>query len=156
MAPFEVFALYTVKVLELALRKDMSNQEVLDEMIATYRRGVKVLPGAREAVALLGARYPLAVASSSPRELIPIALERAGLAGSFSVLTSSDEQRDLVDGPIYRVELQYDFVGVLEYGRDMGGRASGRFQRRRQIRYHRPRPAKWTMVDRDLQRKYRV
>ena len=32
MAPFEVFALYTVNVLELALRKDMSNQEVLDEM----------------------------------------------------------------------------------------------------------------------------
>jgi HAD superfamily hydrolase (TIGR01509 family) len=65
--------------------------EVLGEMIAGYERGVTVLPGAHEAVALLGARYPLAVASSSPRALIPVALARAGLAGSFTVLTSSDE-----------------------------------------------------------------
>jgi hypothetical protein len=32
MAPFEVFVLYTVKVLELALRKDLSNDAILDEM----------------------------------------------------------------------------------------------------------------------------
>src|SRR5450755_3854421 len=66
-------------------------QEVLGGMIAEYERGVAVLPGAQEAVALLGARYPLAVASSSPRALIPLSLARAGLAASFKVLVSSDD-----------------------------------------------------------------
>ena len=66
-------------------------EEVLGGMIAEYERGLAVLPGAQEAVALLGARYPLAVASSSPRALIPLALARAGLAASFKVLVSCDE-----------------------------------------------------------------
>jgi HAD superfamily hydrolase (TIGR01509 family) len=66
-------------------------QLVLAEMMALYERHIPVLPGAREAVALLGAQYPLAVASSSPRELIPVALQRAGLAAWFKELVSSDE-----------------------------------------------------------------
>jgi HAD superfamily hydrolase (TIGR01509 family) len=66
-------------------------REVVGEMIASYQRGVPVLTGAREAVEQLGVRYPLAVASSSPRELIRVALEQTGLASWFATVVSSDE-----------------------------------------------------------------
>jgi HAD superfamily hydrolase (TIGR01509 family) len=66
-------------------------REVLAAMIATYERELTVLPGAREAVAELGAYYPLAVASSSPRELIGVALRVAGFEGAFRATVSSDE-----------------------------------------------------------------
>jgi HAD superfamily hydrolase (TIGR01509 family) len=82
---------YIERTWGLPLSEEEIFREVLGEMIAAYERGVPVLPGAREAVALLGTQYPLAVASSSPRELIPVALERAGMASAFTVLVSSDE-----------------------------------------------------------------
>ena len=67
-------------------------REVLATMIAAYERdGLTVLPGAREAVAALSARYPLAVASSSPRELIGVALRVAGFDGAFKATVSSDD-----------------------------------------------------------------
>ena len=66
-------------------------REVLATMIESYERELTVLPGAREAVAELGARYPLAVASSSPRELIGVALRVAGFEGAFRATVSSDE-----------------------------------------------------------------
>ena len=67
-------------------------REVLSTMIAVYERdGLTVLPGAREAVEMLGARYPLAVASSSPRELIAVALRVADLNVAFRVIVSSDD-----------------------------------------------------------------
>ncbi len=67
-------------------------REVLATMIESYERdGLVVLPGAAEAVAALGARYPLAVASSSPRELIRVALRVAGFEDAFRVVVSSDD-----------------------------------------------------------------
>lgn len=67
-------------------------QEVLAAMVASYEReGLEVLPGAAEAVAALAARYPLAVASSSPRDLIAVALRVAGFAGAFRFTISSDD-----------------------------------------------------------------
>ena len=47
--------------------------------------------GAREAVRALAGEYRLAVASSSPLELVEYVLGRAGLGASFEVLVSSDE-----------------------------------------------------------------
>jgi HAD superfamily hydrolase (TIGR01509 family) len=66
-------------------------REVLDTMIASYEQQLEVLPGAAEAVARLRSRYPLAVASSSPRELIEVALRVAGLRDAFRAVVSSDE-----------------------------------------------------------------
>jgi len=67
-------------------------REVLATMIESYERdGLVVLPGAAEAVAALGAHYPLAVASSSPRELIRVALRVAGFEDAFRVVVSSDD-----------------------------------------------------------------
>jgi len=83
---------YIVRTWHVPLSPDDIFQEVLATMIATYEReGLVVLPGAREAVVALGARYPLAVASSSPRALIEAALHITGLAAHFAVTVSSDD-----------------------------------------------------------------
>jgi HAD superfamily hydrolase (TIGR01509 family) len=65
--------------------------EVVRRMIARYRERLPLIPGAREAVERLAARWPLAVASSSNRELIDAALELSGLASFFRVTVSSEE-----------------------------------------------------------------
>jgi HAD superfamily hydrolase (TIGR01509 family) len=82
---------YIKRTWNLSSSEDEIFREVLAMMIASYEQELPVLPGAREAVALLGKRYPLAVASSSPRELILVALRLAGFAGDFTVVVSSDE-----------------------------------------------------------------
>lgn len=83
---------YIKRTWNVPLSEDEIFHEVLAVMIATYERdGLSVLPGAREAVAALGARYPLAVASSSPRKLIAVALRVAGFDGAFQVTVSSDD-----------------------------------------------------------------
>ncbi len=75
----------------LPFSDDAIFREVLTTMIAAYERDLVVLPGARETVAALGARYPLAVASSSPHDLILAALRIAGLLDAFATIVSSDE-----------------------------------------------------------------
>lgn len=83
---------YIKRTWHVPLSEEEIFHEVLATMIATYEReGLTVLPGAREAVAALGARYPLAVASSSPRELIAVALRVAGFDGAFPITISSDD-----------------------------------------------------------------
>ena len=65
--------------------------EVVRRMIARYRERLPLIPGAREAVERLASPWPLAVASSSNRELIDAALELSGLAPFFRVTVSSEE-----------------------------------------------------------------
>jgi len=50
-----------------------------------------LIPGAAEAVRRLGARWPLAVASSSPRRMIELVLELCGLTDAFDAVLSSEE-----------------------------------------------------------------
>ena len=82
---------YIKRTWNVPLSEEEIFREVLAAMIAAYERELTVLPGAREAVAELGAHYPLAVASSSPRELIGVALRVAGFEGAFRAIVSSDE-----------------------------------------------------------------
>ncbi len=65
--------------------------EVLRRLSARYERELPLIPGAVEAVRALGARWPLAVASSSNRPVIDLVLERAGLAPLFRATVSSEE-----------------------------------------------------------------
>ena len=65
--------------------------EVVRRMLARYREELPLVPGAREAVDRLGARWPLGLASSSNRPLIDAALELAGLARFFRATVSSEE-----------------------------------------------------------------
>jgi HAD superfamily hydrolase (TIGR01509 family) len=64
---------------------------VVDDLLARYRRGLPFLPGAPDAVRRLGARWPLAVASSSNRVVIDTVLAISGLRDLFHATVSSEE-----------------------------------------------------------------
>jgi HAD superfamily hydrolase (TIGR01509 family) len=65
--------------------------EVVRSLERIYRDRLPVIPGAREAVERLAERWPLALASSSNRELIDLALESMGVAELFEATVSSEE-----------------------------------------------------------------
>ena len=67
------------------------SDEIVRRMIARYRARLPLIPGAREAVERLAARWRLGIASSSNRPLIDAALELAGLAHLFQATVSSEE-----------------------------------------------------------------
>ena len=67
------------------------NREVVERLSAIYREHLPALPGAREAVERLAARWPLGLASSSNRELIELALELLGVEHLFAATVSSEE-----------------------------------------------------------------
>ena len=65
--------------------------QVVQRLESIYRRQVPLLDGAVEAVERLAARWPLALASSSNRELIDLVLELTGLGQFFRATVSSEE-----------------------------------------------------------------
>jgi HAD superfamily hydrolase (TIGR01509 family) len=67
------------------------NAEVVRRLERRYREQLPVIPGAREAVERLAGRWPLALASSSNRELIELALELMGIDDRFKATVSSEE-----------------------------------------------------------------
>jgi HAD superfamily hydrolase (TIGR01509 family) len=67
------------------------SREVVRRLEARYREHLPLLPGAREAVERLAARWPLGLASSSNRPIIDLVLELCGLATYFRVTVSSEE-----------------------------------------------------------------
>jgi HAD superfamily hydrolase (TIGR01509 family) len=78
---------------ELGLREppEEISAEVVRRLKTLYRERLPVLPGAREAVERIAERWPLALASSSNRELIDLALELMGVADLFRATVSSEE-----------------------------------------------------------------
>jgi HAD superfamily hydrolase (TIGR01509 family) len=77
----------------LGVARDVAeiNREVVARMEELYRTKLPLLPGAVEAVRALQDHWPLALASSSNREIIDLALELARIADAFSVTISSEE-----------------------------------------------------------------
>ncbi len=67
------------------------NAEVVRSMLDAYRDHLPLFEGANRAVERLAAHYPLAIASSSNRELIDTVLGPAGLAPFFRATVSSEE-----------------------------------------------------------------
>jgi HAD superfamily hydrolase (TIGR01509 family) len=67
------------------------NAEVVRRLERRYREHLPVIPGAQEAVERVAQRWPLALASSSNRELIDLALDLMGIAGRFKTTVSSEE-----------------------------------------------------------------
>jgi HAD superfamily hydrolase (TIGR01509 family) len=65
--------------------------EVVRRLEHLYRDRLPLIPGAREAVERLARRWPLALASSSNRELIDLALELMGTSRLFEATVSSEE-----------------------------------------------------------------
>ena len=70
---------------------DEINSEVVRRMLEAYRRELPLLPGAVAAVQRIGDAFPLALASSSNREVFEEVLELAGLAACFRATVSSEE-----------------------------------------------------------------
>jgi HAD superfamily hydrolase (TIGR01509 family) len=65
--------------------------EVVKRLLEGYRKGLPLLPGAREAVERLAARWPLGLASSSNLEVIEVVMESGGFAPFFKTWVSSEE-----------------------------------------------------------------
>jgi HAD superfamily hydrolase (TIGR01509 family) len=82
---------YMAEDLGVPLTPEEISKEVVARMIAGYRERLPLLPGAVAAVERLAVRWPLAVASSSNREVIEHVLAEAGLAARFAAAVSSEE-----------------------------------------------------------------
>jgi HAD superfamily hydrolase (TIGR01509 family) len=67
------------------------NAAVVERMLERYGESPPLIPGAVEAVRRIGARWPLAIASSSNPELIRVVVDAAGLGDLFRVAVSSQE-----------------------------------------------------------------
>jgi len=67
------------------------NRDVVEGMLEAYRRRLPLLPGAVEAVRRTAAAFPLALASSSNREVFEEVLDLAGIADCFRATVSSEE-----------------------------------------------------------------
>ena len=64
---------------------------VIDRMAAHYADSLPLMPGADDALRRLSVRWPLALASSSPRRLIDSVLAAAGWSELFDATVSTDE-----------------------------------------------------------------
>jgi HAD superfamily hydrolase (TIGR01509 family) len=64
---------------------------VVERMERLYREHLPLIPGAREAVERVAARWPLGLASSANRPVIEVVLELSGLGGFFETTVSSEE-----------------------------------------------------------------
>jgi len=82
---------YMQRELGVKLEADEIRRQVLERLKASYQERLPLIEGAEEAVRRLAGRWPLAVASSSPRELIELVLELAGLEDAFEVVVSAEE-----------------------------------------------------------------
>jgi HAD superfamily hydrolase (TIGR01509 family) len=82
---------YMHETIGLPEQPEEISREVVERLAKLYREHLPVVPGAREAVERLAARWPLALASSSNRELIDLALELLGVKHLFEVTVSSEE-----------------------------------------------------------------
>jgi HAD superfamily hydrolase (TIGR01509 family) len=67
------------------------NREVVSQMLVRYAGGPPWLPGALDAVRRIAAVWPLAIASSSNRELIDVVVEASGIGELFRATVSSEE-----------------------------------------------------------------
>jgi HAD superfamily hydrolase (TIGR01509 family) len=67
------------------------NADIVALMLERYGQAPPVIPGAVDAVRRIGARWPLAIASSSNPELIEAVLRSADLESLFETAVSSEE-----------------------------------------------------------------
>ena len=85
------WAAYMVEALGVPGPPEQVVADVLARMLERYGEEPPLLPGAVDAVRRVGARWPLAIASSSNPELIEVVLRVAGLAPVVEVAVSSQE-----------------------------------------------------------------
>jgi len=82
---------YLSEDLGVGLAPDAVAALVIERMSAGYRERVPLMAGAADAVRRMAQQWPLGLASSSPPELIDVALDGAGLAGLFATTVSTEQ-----------------------------------------------------------------
>jgi HAD superfamily hydrolase (TIGR01509 family) len=82
---------YVVDELHVDLTAEEVNAQVLEAMLARYRDELPLLPGAREAVVRMADAFPIALATSSNREVIDLVLDGMGVTERFGATVSSEE-----------------------------------------------------------------
>jgi HAD superfamily hydrolase (TIGR01509 family) len=82
---------YMAEALRVPGTPEEINAAIVERMLARYGEAPPLLPGALQAVRRIGASVPLAIASSSNRELIDVVLRASGLAADFRATVSSEE-----------------------------------------------------------------
>ncbi|HEY4277084.1 MAG TPA: HAD family phosphatase [Conexibacter sp.] len=82
---------YVHETIGVPLPPEEVNAVVLAWVMARYRQAVPWIDGAREAVARMAARWPLALATSSNREIVDLVVQQAGWAKTIAVTVSSEE-----------------------------------------------------------------
>jgi HAD superfamily hydrolase (TIGR01509 family) len=85
------WARYLSEELGVGRDPDRVATDVVDRMAHRYDEELPLLPGAVEAVRRAAARWPLGLASSSPRRLIDTVLTVAGLTDLFAATVSTEE-----------------------------------------------------------------
>ena len=82
---------YMAEALGVPGTPEQINTAVVTRMLARYGESPPLIPGAVDAVHRIEQRWPVAIASSSNRELIDLVLQRSGLAAIVTVAVSSEE-----------------------------------------------------------------
>jgi HAD superfamily hydrolase (TIGR01509 family) len=82
---------YMAETLGIPRTPEQINADIVARMLERYGKEPPLIQGAADAVRRIGARWPLAIASSSNAELIDMVLRAAGLHSLFQVTVSSEE-----------------------------------------------------------------
>lgn len=82
---------YLVEEVGLPVTAEEAAQMTVSAMAEHYRRGIELLPGAVAAVRRMAERYPVAIASSSPRLLIDTAADVMGVTDVLAATVSTEE-----------------------------------------------------------------
>ncbi len=82
---------YMHKRLGVKMPPEEISAAVVRRMKGLYRERLPLIPGAREAVERVAARWPLGLASSANRPVIEVVLELSGLGDFFETTVSSEE-----------------------------------------------------------------
>lgn len=82
---------YLVTDVGLPMTAPEAAERTIDAMAEHHHQGVELLPGAVEAVQRMAQRFPVAIASSSPRRLIDAGIEAMGIGEYVSASVSTEE-----------------------------------------------------------------
>ena len=82
---------YMINRLELVISPTAVEEKIVAAMVGLYQRQIPYLPGAVEVVALSAAKYPIGLASGSPRSLIETVTSDKRLKGKFKAILSGDQ-----------------------------------------------------------------
>jgi HAD superfamily hydrolase (TIGR01509 family) len=82
---------YMHEQLGVQMSAEQISAAVVERLERLYCERLPLLPGAREAVVALDARWPLALASSANTRIIALVLELADLTSAFRATVSSEE-----------------------------------------------------------------